>query len=212
MQPGTDPGCPFFMRVRFTVPFLLLTAGLFLLDERGFFLLVWSAVFLHEAGHLLAIRLLHCRMELAEFRLTGLNLRYTPGRMGYWQDLVIAAAGPGANLLCAGALALAGKRWPQPEPYAAVGVHILLACFNLLPALPMDGGRILSALLQMRWGPETGERLLSWTTAIVAAGLFCAGLYAIRPPWHNPTLLLTSTVLFAGLFKENALQNRLKTI
>lgn len=200
------------MKVRFTIPFLLFTAGLLTLDTRGFFLLVWSAVVLHELGHLLAIRLLRGRLELAEFRLTGLNLCYTARRLDYRQDALIAAAGPGVNLLCAGVLALIGGQCHQDAVYAAAGTHILLACFNLLPALPMDGGRVLLALLSFRIGPEMGERVLLACTWTVAMGLLCGGLYAIRPPWNNPTLLLTAALLFAGIFKENTLHRGLKTI
>ncbi len=190
------------MRVTCSKPFLLGVLLLFLLDHQGFYFLVFAGILVHEAGHLVAILLLRCRVERLELRLSGLNLDYTEGQLSYGRDAIIALAGPGANILAAGLLVLCSRVRSTEEIYLAIGVQVLLAGFNLLPALPMDGGRALQALVSWRWGVEQGGWLLLFTTALVAAGLLGAGLYACKAPWHNPTLLITGGLLLVGLLKK----------
>lgn len=190
------------MRVTCSKPFLLGVLLLFLLDHQGFYFLVFAGILVHEVGHLVAILLLRCRVERLELRLSGLNLDYTEGQLSYGRDAIIALAGPGANILAAGLLVLCSRVRSTEEIYLAIGVQVLLAGFNLLPALPMDGGRALQALVSWRWGVEQGGWLLLFTTALVAAGLLGAGLYACKAPWHNPTLLITGGLLLVGLLKK----------
>lgn len=77
------------------------------------------------------------------------------GRMSYGGELLAAAAGPAVNLLLAAALGLPGRWW---EPlYLLAGAQAVLGCFNLLPILPLDGGRMLC------W-PCAGGRTRFWRT------------------------------------------------
>lgn len=190
------------MSVTCSKPFLFSVALLFLLDHRGFYALVFAGILIHEVGHLLAILLLGCRIERLELRLSGFNLDYAEGKIGYGRDVIVALAGPAANLLAAGLLVLCNSVRTTEALYLAIGVQVLLAGFNLLPALPMDGGRALQALASRYWGVEQGAQLMLLTTALVAAGLLGAGIYACKAPWHNPTLLITGGLLTVGLIKR----------
>ena len=191
------------MKVRCSKPFLLCVVLLCLLDDRGFCLLVFAGILIHEAGHLLAILMLRCRVEQLELRLSGLNLTYEEGHLSYGKDAWIALAGPLANLLTAAILIVYGRACQTEAMNLAIGVHVLLAGFNLLPALPMDGGRALQALVSWRWGMEHGESMLQVTTAVVSAVMLGIGIYACKAPWHNPTLLITACLLLTGLLRRN---------
>jgi Zn-dependent protease/predicted transcriptional regulator len=101
-------------------------------------------------------------------------------------ELQVAAAGPAASLAIAGIMAVAS--WLLGEAGISsllvsslgwlAGVNLLLAAFNLLPAFPLDGGRILRAVLWRRWG----DRLRATTVAarvgtaggflLIAVGIF----------------------------------------
>lgn len=106
-------------------------------------------VLCHEAAHGLAARRLGFRVleiELAPFggvaRIAGLEDR--PGA-----EALVALAGPAANLLLAMAACLACQLWPMLAGDLAgfIALNLCLCGFNLLPALPLDGGRLLRAAL-----------------------------------------------------------------
>lgn len=85
-------------------------------------------------------------IELAPFggvaRIAGLEDR--PGA-----EALVALAGPAANLLLAMAACLACQLWPMLAGDLAgfIALNLCLCGFNLLPALPLDGGRLLRAAL-----------------------------------------------------------------
>ena len=191
------------MKVRCSKPFLLCVVLLFLLDHRGFYLLVFAGILIHESGHLLAMTWMRCNIEQLELRMSGLNLKYGDSHLSYGKDAFIALAGPLANLLTAAILILYSHIDPAAKWDLMIGVQVLLAGFNLLPALPMDGGRVLQAFISWRWGMERGEYVLQATTAVVSAILLGVGIYACKAPWHNPTLLITACLLLVSLLRRD---------
>lgn len=107
-------------------------------------------------------------------------------------ELRIAAAGPAVSVALA--LLLGGAAWLvglSAAPFAAVLawlalVNGMLAIFNLLPAAPLDGGRILRAALWRR----TGDRWGSMVTAsragrLLGVVLFAVGFYQLTSGWGN---------------------------
>lgn len=135
-------------------------------------LLVFAIVVLHELGHALAAR----RYGVATRDITLLpiggvaRLERIPREPR--QELVIALAGPAVNVLLALAIGaallasggadamtgLGGLVAADPTfdlrrlASRLVGINVWLLAFNLLPAFPMDGGRVLRAALAIRWG------------------------------------------------------------
>ena len=71
-----------------------------------------------------------------------------------------------AQLLSAGGLTALGPGWET-----AVGAHLILGIFNLLPVRPLDGGRALELAVSWRWDPEAGDRIARWTGAVAALAL-----------------------------------------
>lgn len=122
------------------------------------------AVLGHEVAHAVAGRLLGFRVHRIVATLWGGHTAYdgtgsTPGRAA-----VIAVSGPLANLGLAalGALAMALLPWPYSDfAWAFVWLNGLLAVFNLLPGLPLDGGQLVESLV---WG-LTGRRDRGLTVA-----------------------------------------------
>lgn len=125
--------------------------------------LVLLAFPLHEAGHLLALRLLGERGRIGGG--LGVAVKMPPSVQG-WRSATVAAAGPCANLL---ALWLALRCGWQ----VAAQVNFVLATVNLLPILPLDGGRIVLGLASgpVAWRRVAAFLLLSGRAAAIALAM-----------------------------------------
>ena len=182
-----------------------LAAGVFLLTSarRSWLLLFWLAAILHELGHLAALRLLRGRVEALRFRLSGAEICYRGTGISYGGEVLLALAGPGMNLLWAAVLALASRWYPEDLLYRFIGCHLVLALFNLLPALPLDGGRVLQSALEARF-PLEGEGYAQRVSFAVGALLFLLGLYVLLQK-GNPTLFSAGGVILLRSGAKRAL-------
>ncbi|MDE6260798.1 MAG: M50 family metallopeptidase [Oscillospiraceae bacterium] len=176
--------------------FLLILGVLFWLDE-GVGLLPWGllACVLHELGHIVAAALFEGYVREISFTIVGAEMCLDYHKpLTYSQDSLVALAGPAINLLF-GAIALA-MGWQL-----AAALTLAVGVFNLLPVLPLDGGRVVYGLLAGRLDPDWAERLMTALSgclvgALVGVGTVCAIHYA------NATLLLTALWLLAGVLRR----------
>jgi len=124
--------------------------------------------------------------------------------------LLIAVAGPAVNVIIALGLFVAGGSFINPfvNPAASEGVglisqlliiNVLLVAFNLLPAFPMDGGRVLRALLATRMSYARATQI----AATVGQGFaFVFGFIGLI--W-NPFLIFIALFVYIGASQEAAL-------
>lgn len=150
------------------------------------------AVLGHEVAHAVAARLLGFRVHRVVATLWGGHTAYdatgsTPGRTA-----VIAGAGPVANLALAavGSAMAAVLPWPASRfAWLFMFLNLLLAGFNLLPGLPLDGGQLVQALVWWVSGRrDTSLVVAGWCGRLLAVGLVV--WYVAKP------LLEGSTDLF----------------
>jgi Zn-dependent protease/CBS domain-containing protein len=171
---------------------------------------VFLCVLLHEYGHVLAARSFGIQThDITLLPIGGVaRLERMPEKPG--QELVVALAGPLVNVVIASGL-LAGLvisgHWQPLGSMSTthggllerlVAVNGLLAVFNLLPAFPMDGGRVLRALLALRmdYVRATGiAAKIGQGMALILGGI---GLFA------NPMLILIAGFVWFGAAQEAA--------
>ena len=196
--------------VQFRLPLLALLTPLLAarLGMRADLPAMAIALSAHELAHLLAARL--AGVEIAEIQLLpfgGSAKMENPYRIPPARLIAVALAGPAANLalivLCA-----ALTQWGLVRAASAASLfqmNLTLMLFNLLPALPLDGGRILYALLQRPLGESRALRLGLWLGRILAAALiaFAVGLGFRSGRW-NLTLILAAVFLLASGPDESA--------
>ena len=181
-------------RVEATGDFLLLMAWLNYLDRQGIVPMAMAACLLHELGHWAVIRLLGGQISLVRLTAVGAEM-VLRCPMGYWQEGVSALAGPGVNLL----LALIFCAWPGGAVFA--GLNLVLACFNMLPAGRLDGGRALACTLALLAGPDLSEQTGGCLDRLCVAGLLTAGV--LTGVLGNPTLLLVALWLLSVQIPQN---------
>jgi Zn-dependent protease/predicted transcriptional regulator len=173
--------------------------------------LVFSIVVIHELAHALAARHYGCRTrEILLLPIGGLaQMERMPQRPE--QELVVALAGPAVNVVLAlvfGAVVVATGGSFAPSEAVSIGgalasqlfwINVVLAGFNLLPAFPMDGGRVLRALLAIRFGRDRATVTASKLGRVLAAGFVVAGLL------FNPMLAIIGVFVWLAARQESAI-------
>ena len=185
---------------------------------------LFGCVLLHELGHALMARAFRIRTrDITLYPIGGIARLESTGH-GPLQEVCIALAGPAVNLFLVfllvpvilGAIYFSGSPLPHLDAMADAGgpwgmalEYLLLLCFgnailllfNLVPAFPMDGGRVLRALLSIPLGLIPATAVAAGIGSVIAIGAIIAigtgvGGFSFR---ENPLLVLVSCfVIFAG--------------
>ena len=166
-------------RIEITPAFLLFLCAYYYFDPAESFFPFLLSLSLHELGHLTALWLCRTPVHKLHFTLSGTLIHAAP--QGYRQEIITVLAGPLMNLLIAALLL-------HKMPGAAL-LNLGLFLYNLLPIYPLDGGRLLRAVLYLLLEHKVAaltERLIGLMCAAALLALSCyltcvlhAGLWPI---------------------------------
>ncbi|MFK8252831.1 site-2 protease family protein [Ancylobacter terrae] len=174
----------------------------------AFVALLFLCVLLHEFGHVFAARRYGVKTsDVTLWPFGGIaSLDRIPEKPS--EELVVAIAGPAVNVVIALALmlVLGGTTGvehlqdienPQVSLLAKLaGANIFLVVFNLIPAFPMDGGRVLRALLAMQMGHARATQAAASIGQALAIGLGFLGILG------NPMLIIIAVFVFMAASGE----------
>ncbi len=209
------------IEVKIHVTFLLLLAWFAWMDWQAgglaaagqgtvFILLLFLCVLLHEFGHAFAARMYGIRTpDITLLPIGGVaRLERMPEKPS--QELVVAVAGPAVNVVIALFLFLAmAAKFSFSDLTDAdlsgdsmvtrlMTVNVMLIVFNAIPAFPMDGGRVLRALLAMRFSFLTATTVAARVGQVIAVLFFAASFYG------SPMLGFIGVFVFMGAQQELA--------
>ena len=189
-------GFPDRPRLEVSPGFLLLLGVLYWLDE-GVGFLLWGllACAVHELGHVASALAFGGRTERLALTVVGAELTFSyRAPLTYGQDSLVALAGPAANLLLGGLFFSLDRHLPAV-------LSLCVGAFNLLPILPLDGGRVLYGLLADKLDPDWADRLLTATAGCLVGLLAGAGVIAAAH-YANVTLLITTLWLLIRVLRR----------
>ena len=160
----------------------------------------------HEGSHLLAARCLGVDVSQLQLMPIGGSIQMeNPYALRPSRLLIVAAAGPLGNAL-ATVLGAALAHWGLLSPdffMALTRVNLALMLFNLLLALPLDGGRMLYAVLCPRIGPERAVNVGIWSGRAVAFGLLGFAVWsALRLGRLNLSPVFAAVFMLASVPRE----------
>jgi Zn-dependent protease/predicted transcriptional regulator len=185
-----------------------------------FVLLVFAIIVMHEYGHALTARLFGVKTKDIILLPIGGMARLESIPQKPWQELLIAIAGPAVNVVLAGVclawavvagvLSVVAQPGPGPAAGGAVQgfldsplpvllflVNVYLVLFNMIPAFPMDGGRVLRSILAM--GLDYVRA--TWIAARIGqAFAVLIGVYAIYSQEYF--LVFLALMVFMGAAQE----------
>jgi Zn-dependent protease len=191
---GVSIGRLFGTDIRATGGFFLLMGLYFFMygadrvAEAGMFCFaIVISLLVHEFGHVLAVRLqLRSDSVVILWGLGGLCMHERASKPR--QQLIISLMGPAFSALL-GAITIPLFLWvPMPHPviadlvWALVWINVIWLGLNLIPVLPLDGGRALESALAMRMG-EARAHAIARKVSIVAAGALILGAFALKLPF-----------------------------
>jgi Zn-dependent protease len=140
--------------------------------------LAFASVLLHELGHALVARHLGVPVSGIELSFFGGAAKMTDVPRTSRDEIAIAAAGPIVSLVLAGIGLGLGLATHSPWVSLVGWINLVIAGFNLIPALPMDGGRILRALLARRMDYVRATDVSVAIARVAAVGFVVWGIAA----------------------------------
>lgn len=164
---------------------LLMLATMYFFDKDGFFAALLPAVFVHEAGHAVFLKIGGLQPRRIRLGLFGFEMDYW-GQLKGLPGFSAIAAGPLMGL----AYGFICQQLKTEYWIFSGSISILLSLFNLLPVLPLDGGRIL-CMAAGKWGNKI-SRGIGAIIAIVALylwlsrgwfSIFAIGLWLVWCNW-----------------------------
>ena len=198
-------GSIFGIKVRLNPLFIAAALFCFVSGTGPEFLLICLIVLLHELAHGFTGRLLGLAFkEIELYPFGGVARMEEQLELEPYIEKRLAWAGPALNLALAG-LGMVAYSSLEGEPALLlffIQANLVLALFNLLPALPLDGGRILRAALTPHRGFRAATEIAALLGQILAGLLFAAGLLFLYRDHHNLSLLIVAPFLFYAATKE----------
>jgi Zn-dependent protease/CBS domain-containing protein len=200
------------------VTFLLLLLIVYFVGERFigigglygliFVGLIFASVIFHELSHALVAR--HYGINVVDITLLPIGgvARMPTTPEDPRQEILISAAGPAASLVLAISLWFVSDLLGYGLSFWNVSiqgnllvqlaaVNFILAIFNIIPAFPMDGGRVLRGLLGLYMNPMTATRIAVGVGQALAIGLFFLGLLSM-----NVFMILIALFVYMGAEAE----------
>jgi Zn-dependent protease/CBS domain-containing protein len=174
----------------------------------AFMLLLFACVLAHEFGHIFTARYFGVSTPDVVLLPIGGVARLERIPEEPWEEFLVAIAGPLVNVAIALALVVLAGAQLKTGNLAAVesanaslidrlaAVNLFLALFNMIPAFPMDGGRVLRALLATRTGYVRATEIAAFIGQGVAFALGFIGLF------NNPMLIFIAIFVYLAASSE----------
>jgi Zn-dependent protease len=175
----------------------------------AFVLALYVSVLVHELAHVAVARRFRLRVQSVTLHLLGGETLIEGESRTPWQELATSIAGPIASLV----IGLVGLEIESNTTgtfsdivYSIAYVNILVAIFNMLPGLPLDGGRVFRAVIWQITGNEaTGVRIAAWIGRFAAVGvLVFALIYRGSGSNDEATVNLLVAILVAWFLWQGA--------
>lgn len=189
------------MRIKLNAFFILFLFASYFAGWLQQSLILFASVILHELGHVLAAKKL--KIEVYEIELMpygGVARMEELSKFGGAAEAVVSFAGPAASL----ALALVSSLFRDISGAfeSAFRYNLIMCGFNLLPIIPLDGGKIARNLLVFFMGYRQATRILIMAGRAAAFLLLGYNVYMLTGGGKSAALIIAAVFIYIGTIKE----------
>ncbi|MBQ8749886.1 MAG: M50 family metallopeptidase [Clostridia bacterium] len=186
-------------------PLFLALSILFVLAGQGvYFVICLVVVILHEYAHYFVAKYLGYKLKQMSLLPYGAQLNLSKSIFNSRDEILIAIAGPLFNIVLA--FFCIAIWWLYPVTYVYtemfVTANLVIALFNLLPLAPLDGSRILLAILGKFGKRLQGYKIVNCLNIIVSILLFALFIASLFNNF-NLSLGIMAIFIFAGAFEKD---------
>ncbi len=154
------------MKVEINLKIILFGILFFILEQIDVYFIFIISIILHEMAHLSVGMLIGLKPKIFSINPLGVSVEfYLYRQRKSWKKIVTYLAGPLMNVL----LAILFSKIPLEEnlQMKIVYTNIILAIFNLVPIMPLDGGRILKEMLTQKMGNKDATIFMNDLTQVI---------------------------------------------
>lgn len=170
----------------------------------GVFLFIYAVMIVHEAAHAAAAAFIGLKTDRIVFYPYGVNLKLKNKFVHSIADeTILYLSGPFVNCVFALVSLLLYRAWGIPELQVMYTANIMLFVSNMLPVCPLDGGIILKKILAHFIGSKAAGRIMTAVSAVLAAAVAAAGVYAVFAAEFNFSVIMLAAFLICSLFTQN---------
>ncbi len=202
---------------RFLLNVLFIPIGIFMCYLMGFsgFSAFLMTLFAHESAHAIAARAVGLRVAQMEVLPFGCAAKIESfGFLSGGKEIAVAVAGPFINIIIAAAIWVYTDTKPTGDfTVALLQSNLLLATINLLPALPLDGGRIVSVILSLAMRRSIAIKITGFLGVLTSLVMLAFGAYLAYTGEFNPTPLIMGLFMLISAVKtlKNSAYSLLKS-
>ena len=167
-----------------------------------FFALLLCA-FLHEGGHLVAMHFCKIPIEKLTILPFGISITVKDGYLiNYTDELKCALSGPLVNLIT-GLIFIVIQNYFKVDCRFLIICNLFLFLLNILPIMPLDGGRALNSLLLLKLNLETAIKISDFISVVLLIPVMGLGIYILHSTGYNFSLLLIGIYLSVNFMLKN---------
>jgi len=189
------------VRIKLNLFFILFLFASYFANWLQQSLILFVSVLLHEIGHVLAAKKL--KIEVYEVELLpygGVARMEELSKFGGTAEAVVSAAGPITSLALALICNFLGRFWGLLD--AGFRYNLIICIFNLVPIIPLDGGKIVRNLLVFFIGYRQATRILVLAGRAAAFTLMGYNIYMLASGNRSTALIIAAIFIYIGTLKE----------
>jgi stage IV sporulation protein FB len=189
------------VRIKLNVFFILFLFASYFAGWLKQSLILFASVILHEFGHVLAAKKLKiCVYEVELMPYGGVARMEELSKFGGAAEAAVSAAGPAVSLVLA--LVFSFFRGFSSELDLVFRCNLIIFGFNLLPIIPLDGGKIVRNLLVYFMGYSQATRILASAGKAAAFLLLGYNIYMLALGGRSTAFIITGIFIYIGALKE----------